>query len=450
MSEADQIAALVHDEFRKLPAKRKPTVRDNGIHEWVPLSGIVAKGVGPFHSSLTHQMLILHFQGPNGLKCLSLATGMKCLPASKLSESNGVAIHDWHAEILALRSFNHFVLHECQRLAADETATSEFIRRRTSEQFSPQALRLEGNPWHGQPFAWQPNVTLHMYCSEAPCGDASMELIMAAQDDACPWDIPPSLTTTSPSTADPSNTAAGPLTTTLPGRAYFSHLGIVRRKPARGDAPPSLSKSCSDKIALKQCTSLLSSLSTLLVSPAGVYLSTLILPKPQFSEKACERCFSPEGRMRPVAGRRWDGGGYEFVPFKVETTEEEFEFSKRAVAGSAEKTSASNLAVAWTRVGLEEGLVGGMLQGRKQFVLKGASAVSRRGMWKLAVEVAESLEGDDADGTQKTLMEGTYDEVKAGKLLEGRKEVKGDVRREALSGWVQNTGGGGFTMEKKT
>jgi tRNA-specific adenosine deaminase 1 len=153
--------------------------------------------------------------------------------------------------------------------------------------------------------------------------------------------------------------------------------------------------------------------------------------------------------MRSVAERRWGGGGYEFVPFKVETTGEEFEFSKRAVAGSAEKTSASSLAVSWTRGGLEEGLVGGILQGRKQFVLKGASAVSRRGTWKLAVEVAEWLEGDYAEVIQKTLTEGTYDGVKAGNLLDGRREVKGDVKREALSGWVQNTGGGGFTLEKK-
>jgi hypothetical protein len=43
-TEGDDIASLVLEEFRKLPAKRKPTVRDNGLREWVPLSGIVVKG----------------------------------------------------------------------------------------------------------------------------------------------------------------------------------------------------------------------------------------------------------------------------------------------------------------------------------------------------------------------------------------------------------------------
>lgn len=42
--EADKIASLVLKEFDKLPAKRKPAVRDNGIQEWVPLSAIVAQG----------------------------------------------------------------------------------------------------------------------------------------------------------------------------------------------------------------------------------------------------------------------------------------------------------------------------------------------------------------------------------------------------------------------
>ena len=41
---ADEIASLVLEQFDRLPQKRKPAVRDNGIHEWVPMSGIVAEG----------------------------------------------------------------------------------------------------------------------------------------------------------------------------------------------------------------------------------------------------------------------------------------------------------------------------------------------------------------------------------------------------------------------
>ena len=40
----DDIALLVQKQYDALPPKRKPAVRDNGLHEWVPLSGIVAEG----------------------------------------------------------------------------------------------------------------------------------------------------------------------------------------------------------------------------------------------------------------------------------------------------------------------------------------------------------------------------------------------------------------------
>jgi len=350
-------------------------------------------------------------------------TGMKCLPASKLTASNGVAIHDWHAEVLALRAFNHFILSECQRLA--QGFNSDYLL---------PCAPATCSPTDGPPFIWNPSLTLHMYCSEAPCGDASMELIMAAQADASPWDIPSPSDNTTPGNKEPS----------LPGRGYFSQLGVVRRKPGRGDAPPSLSKSCSDKISLKQCTSLLSSLTSLLVSPRGVYLSSLVLPEGRYSEAACQRCFSCEegGRMSPLKGKVW-ASGYGFVPFRVDTTGEEFEFSQGVVAARAGKTSASNLAVVWTRGGIEEGLVGGVLQGRKQFDVKGASAVSRGGMWKLVVDLTRSLKPENLP---KGLETATYDEFKEGAGLEARRAVKQDTREGVLRGWVRNEGGGSFTL----
>lgn len=45
-ADSDVIADLVLRRFRELPAKRKPQIRDNGLHEWVPLSAIVAEEDG--------------------------------------------------------------------------------------------------------------------------------------------------------------------------------------------------------------------------------------------------------------------------------------------------------------------------------------------------------------------------------------------------------------------
>lgn len=89
-------------------------------------------------------------------------TGMKCLPVSKVSQANGVCIHDWHAEILAVRAFNQFLLRECRDLALG--MSSHYLRWREDHE-----RVTEEDSWHGQPFTWKDRVILHMYCSEAPC-----------------------------------------------------------------------------------------------------------------------------------------------------------------------------------------------------------------------------------------------------------------------------------------
>lgn len=282
-----------------------------------------------------------------------------------------------------------------------------------------------------------------------------MELIMSAQADATPWTIPPSLPPTpsppTPSNPSPPQTNTSQEAPTLLGRGYFSHLGIVRRKPSRPDAPPTASKSCSDKLALKQCTSLLSSLTSLFVSPRGVYLTSIVLPASQYSDVACRRCFggSGEGRMAGVDGKVWEE--YKFSRVRIGTVEGEFEFSRMGIKlrngteGVGEvKVTASNLAVAWTVGGeVDEGLIGGVLQGRKAFDLKGASMVSRWKMWAAAVEIAEALGEDEIS---QALAKGSYGEVKEGELLEGRRKVKDEVRGGVLKGWLRNAGDGGFGL----
>ena len=135
---------------------------------------------------------------------------MKCLPSSKIPEVRGFVLHDWHAEVLAIRGLNHFLIQECRKLAENHDSESRYIRRRsTSELWSSQAL---------QPYVLQESLKIYMYCSEAPCGDASMELIMDAQKDSTPWPIA-------------SHSGDNGSETLLKGRGYFSELGIVRRKP---------------------------------------------------------------------------------------------------------------------------------------------------------------------------------------------------------------------------
>jgi tRNA-specific adenosine deaminase 1 len=145
----------------------------------------------------------------------AIRTGMKCLPKSKIPSVKGIVLHDCHAEIIALRAFNRYLLAECALLAQDSRATSLFVEPRNADQVN------EKSP---QPFTIKHNVSIHMYCSEAPCGDASMELVMQAQEDATPWELPQLLQGHSEGVSN--NSVAE-----MKGRGCFSELGIVRRKP---------------------------------------------------------------------------------------------------------------------------------------------------------------------------------------------------------------------------
>ncbi|KAJ4416049.1 hypothetical protein N0V82_006972 [Gnomoniopsis sp. IMI 355080] len=358
---------------------------------------------------------------------------MKCLPTTKIPLARGNILHDWHAEVLCMRAFNHFLLRECKSILTDAVDSPYLCLRVTKD----ADFTAPGRPQ--APFAWRDDVTLHMYCSEAPCGDASMELTIAAQEDATPWEAPLSkkmMEKTGLSTGSCESTP-DPL---LLGRACFSRLGVVRRKPARPDAPPTLSKSCSDKLAAKQCTSLLSSVTSLLVSPENVYLTSLILPESQYSATAVERCFSPQGRMGSVQGS-WEGG-YAFQPFEVRTTGMVFHFSRRVDGLEGTKYVASNLAALWTANGLVESIIGGALQGRKQTDPKGGSAVSRKNMWTLAGHIAGQVAGID----KSNFGQGTYKGLKDAEALAERRKVKQGLRAEALKGWVRNIGDEEFGM----
>lgn len=147
-----------------------------------------------------------------------ISTGMRCLPEFKAQKATGLILHDWHAEVVTFRCFNHFLLQECHRLVQCPDYDSPFIHRK-----EPDATLKNVDL---QQFTMHDNLQIHLYCSEAPCGDASMELVMNTQADPTPWPVvekPVSQTSRS----------------SLKGRANFSELGIVRRKPCteRGDLP---------------------------------------------------------------------------------------------------------------------------------------------------------------------------------------------------------------------
>lgn len=203
---------------------------------------------------------------------------------------------------------------------------------------------------------------------------------------------------------------------------------------ARADSPITLSKSCSDKLALKQCTSLLSSPVAILVSPENAYIETLILPYHQYRQRACERAFGPAGRMLPVATLNWPAG-YGFRPFRVETTMINFRYSRRVAATNPDGCRGSNISAVWT-LRHQETLINGVLQGRKQTDRMGASALSKTQIWNLVLDIIGLIE---VPALRNVLKMCSYLDMKRSQALEHRRRVKEDVKNEALKGWYSGS-----------
>ncbi|KAM5488808.1 putative tRNA(Ala)(adenine(37)) deaminase [Microsporum audouinii] len=513
-----RVATLVHAHFEALPQRSKPNVHNKGLREWIPLSGIV--------------LVTNENTAEEALTCVSVATGAKCLSTSQIAQCNGLVLHDSHAEILALRAFNHWLLEECKSALThykekhincscigspyDGTLNykgpstcsgSRFLQwnLESVERIENSRDSKNGNlqtsiPW--PPFRIKEDVNIWMYCSCAPCGDASMELCMAAQEDATPWDLPV------PEAGD-SETSTEPPHALLNGRAHFSILGVVRRKPSRADAESTLSKSCSDKLALKQVTSILSFPTSLLVAPtSNAYISNIILPEDELNRVGCNRSFGngETGRMRALNSCVWETKStadeiFTFRPFRVNSLPMEvfktiWKYGKPTAKLPEEKVKTGNVSAVWTAspsfslrplftakgndvprfselewyktyiktapTNLNETLINGVKQGYRLDSpgFKKASALSRDRMWALLRDVFYILDGrgvmpDRGENacisnlTQIVLSAPSYDSLKYMAARTGNLHARAQVLTDArlvLKNWIQNHGDGAWGL----
>lgn len=314
---------------------------------------------------------------------------------------------------------------------------------------------------------------------------------MAAQEDATPWEV----------TRQPNTTTEEVEGILLDGRAHFSRLGVVRRKPARMDAESTRSKSCSDKLALREVISLLSIETCHLVAPtANAYLAGLVLPEDETSLIGCERAFGPSGRMKALAGRTWPFNSdyantdarYRFRPFQVlsvpvDEIKAMWQFAKPKMITDPEtisrKSKPGNASTVWTvapshshwctkqifdtgskslptlrrsPTGLYETLINGVKQGNKAVApgARGASSLSRAKMWSSLQDIfdPDSLKKVGADPNElsrcalfrRISQASTYEELKKpGSDRADPLRVREEAMREAksvLKGWIPNTG----------
>jgi tRNA-specific adenosine deaminase 1 len=345
-----------------------------------------------------------------------------------------MVLHDSHAEVLALRALNRFLLSEALAVLQkrDVQYVSPFVSFR-----GIQVNQSQEQSCPRQPFEIRGNVSIWMFSTEAPCGDASMEVLMTEKGgDVEPWDREPDCKDV------------------LQGRGYFSALGNVRRKPSRRDAEATMSKSCTDKLTLNQVTSVLSSPANLIIASTGsAYLSGLIVPSTSYSEKGFGRAFGLSGRLASIQTSQLPPC-VQFQPFKTTVLPSSFDafpFSKTDAAQRSLK--AGNVSAVFIRnlqessTDVNETIVGGVKQGHRPFANdpQKASVVCRLRLWGLVRSILDSVQGEESVPveTRRELLRAnaatTYGELKASDLNAHRRAAK-EIVAQSLGKWPKNSG----------
>jgi tRNA-specific adenosine deaminase 1 len=345
-----------------------------------------------------------------------------------------MVLHDSHAEVLALRALNRFLLSEVYAVLQkrDVQYVSPFVSFRDIEvNQSPE------NACPHQPFEIRRNVSIWMFSTEAPCGDASMEVLMAEKEgDIEPWN----------------KELDG--TDVLQGRGYFSALGHVRRKPSRRDAEATMSKSCTDKLTLKQVTSILCFPTSLIIaSTKNAYLSGLIVPPTRYSEEGFRRAFGPYGRLASMP--TWQlPACLQFHPFETEVLPSDFEpFPFAKIDEAQQSMKAGNVSALFLRnlhepgTVINETILGGVKQGHRPFANdpKKPSVVCRLRLWELVRSIINSIQEDERipDKVKPELLRTraatTYFALKGSNFNAHRRAAK-EIVTQTLGKWPKNLG----------
>ncbi|RHZ47265.1 hypothetical protein Glove_586g32 [Diversispora epigaea] len=339
---SSQISEICFQKYQTIGKQGKPLPIQNKL-EWTILAGIVAC----FWDEAREKYY---------LECVSLGSGLKCLPQNKLSRIGDI-IHDSHAEVLTRRGFIKFLINELELAIRSE---SEYFCMK--DEHSPFVLKNS-------------STSFHMYISQAPCGDASISNLALQQspEDAEIYMNSYSESYESHQNIDCNNNNIDKTTNKFKievvkikdgfrkGRIDYNSYGVLRTKPGRVDSEPTLSMSCSDKIAQWNVVGLQSALLSELISP--IYLSSIIVGD-MFSQKDLNRAFYE--RIQSLTNLP---NGYLLNKPTVILSAMKFERSKSFLAESfpGKNLISLNIATVWIKDWISAEI---LISGRKQGATK--------------------------------------------------------------------------------